>query len=263
MISGRPSIVAGLGQLELDGNLEAAAIHGTGRDVPAALDLAAQRVHLALAELVAAGVLLAAERGLFGRALGAAARRLLLVEQGRHLVGVEFLLFRLRLGRRPAWSAFRPPCAPAPWRVCACGGCGLASGAGAFSGSLTASASARSATIVSATGSGLTSCLGCGCGVTSVAGTGSARLGLGLLDRLGLAAARPAVGFGSGLGEGGGAAARRPPASALASGVGGLSLSILLSPTFCASGTMSGRCRRRRRRLFRASAPSCRPSGSG
>src|SRR5690606_8157165 len=82
-------------------------------------------------------------------------------------------------------------------------------------------------------GSGFTSCLGWGLGATSVAGTGfGSSFGFGTSSDLGCS---------FGLGAGGGASAASTGLG-LASGVGGLSVSTLLSPTFCASATISGRC---------------------
>ena len=122
---------------------------------------------------------------------------LLLVEERRHLVGVEFLLVGFRLGRGflhrlVGFLAVRRlgglrlrrlrawPSAPAPLPAAS-----------------TASASAVSAAIVSLTGSGLTSCFGCGSGVTSVAGTG-AGFGSGCFTGSGFGSS---TGFGSGFGR--------------------------------------------------------------
>src|SRR5690606_8894690 len=79
-------------EAELDRHLERAGVLDAGRHVPAALDLAAQRIHLALRQLRAAGRALAAERGLLGGAFGAAAGGLLAVEERGHLVEAEILL---------------------------------------------------------------------------------------------------------------------------------------------------------------------------
>src|SRR5690606_26166580 len=78
---------------------EVAGVRRACRNVPATLNLAAQRIHFALRQLGAAVRLLAAERGFLGRALGAASGRLFLVQQRRDLVGVERLFRRLRLRR--------------------------------------------------------------------------------------------------------------------------------------------------------------------
>src|SRR5690606_4796151 len=136
------------------------------------------------------------------------------------------------------------------WATC---GFGRAAGAGALSGRrvLSCGCSAAMASAIgsgfsgcgsacavfcsagSGAGSGFTSCLGWGLGATSVAGTGfGSSFGFGTSSDLGCS---------FGLGAGGGASAASTGLG-LASGVGGLSVSTLLSPTFCASATISGRC---------------------
>src|SRR5690606_32039939 len=64
--------LAGLVELELHGDLEIAGVGRPGGHIPAALDLAAQRVHLALAQLCACG-LATAKRCLLLGPLGPAA----------------------------------------------------------------------------------------------------------------------------------------------------------------------------------------------
>ena len=139
--------------------------------------------------------------------------------------------------------------------VCA-GGVGLASGFATVSGSLNASSAGLStggvgvgfassfgagsdltSLIASATGSGFTSSFGAGSVFTSVAGTG---IGFG---------SGWTTGFGSGCGSGlatgvseGFGASAASTGFGLVSGVGLVSTSVSLSPTFCASGTVWGFC---------------------
>ena len=167
--SGRPSSLPVLSSLNLTVILQLFGVLGANRNGPAALELALQRGLFALRQFLPGRRLFAAERSFVGRALGAAAGSLLLVEKGRDLVEVEFS--RRTSACSPAFPwACRFPCGPAPWRSALRGGFGRASGVGAESGSFTLSASGVSATMASATGSGFTSCLGCASGVTSVAG---------------------------------------------------------------------------------------------
>ena len=113
--------------------------------------------------------------------------------------------------------------------VLSCGGAGVGSLAGVGLGS------------ACLTGSGLTSSLGCGTGVTSVAGIGfGCSFGFG---------ASSVFGFSIGVGAGGGAEVVSTGLG-LASGVTGLSVSTLFSPTFWASGDNVRALGRQRRRLF-------------
>src|SRR5690606_19560145 len=79
-------------QPEFERYLQVLRIRRARRHVPAALDLSAQRVHLALCQLLAGGGAVTAERRLLGRALRTAPRSLLLVEQCGDLVEQLFAL---------------------------------------------------------------------------------------------------------------------------------------------------------------------------